>query len=83
MEDMKDFEIENNRKQIKILKEMYELTNEELEICNIVIQMTMSDEEFFEKRKKAWEIYLKSEEDEEIDLIRKKEEEYKNGNKHK
>lgn len=77
MEDMKDFEIENNRKQIKLLNEMYELTNEELEICNIVIQMTMSDEEFFEKRKKAWEIYLKREEDEKIDLIRKEEEKCK------
>lgn len=67
MEDIKDFEIENLRKQNKNLKEMWNLINEELEVYNIVIGMSMSDEEFFERKKEAWKIYVtqKEEEDDE------------------
>ena len=41
MEDIKDFEIDNLRKQVNHLKEMWNLINEELEVYNIVIGMTM------------------------------------------
>ncbi len=61
MEDFKDFEIENLRKQVKNLKEMWNLINEELEVYNIVIGMSMSDEEFFERKKEAWKIYSERE----------------------
>ena len=61
MEDSKDFEIENLRKQVKNLKEMWSLINEELEVYNIVIGMSMSDEEFFERKKEAWKIYSERE----------------------
>lgn len=64
MEDIKDFEIENLRKQNKNLKEMWDLINEELEVYNIVIGMTMSDEEFFERKKEAWKIYIQQKEEE-------------------
>ena len=64
MEDFKEFEIENLRKQNKNLKEMWNLINEELEVYNIVIGMSMSDEEFFERKKEAWKIYSEREEDE-------------------
>lgn len=61
MEDSKDFEIENLRKQVKNLKEMWNLINEELEVYNIVIGMSMSDDEFFERKKEAWKIYSERE----------------------
>jgi thioredoxin-related protein len=61
MEDIKDFEIENLKKQVKNLKEMWNLINEELEVYNIVIGMSMSDEEFFERKKEAWKIYSERE----------------------
>lgn len=64
MEDIKDFEIDNLRKQNKNLKEMWDLINEELEVYNIVIGMTMSDEEFFERKKEAWKIYIQQKEEE-------------------
>ena len=65
MEDFKDFEIENLKKQNKNLKEMWNLINEELEVYNIVIGMSMSDEEFFERKKEAWKIYVTQKEEEE------------------
>lgn len=65
MEDIKDFEIDNLRKQVNHLKEMWDLINEELEVYNIVIGMTMSDEEFFERKKEAWKIYVTQKEEEE------------------
>lgn len=65
MEDIKDFEIDNLRKQVKHLKEMWNLINEELEVYNIVIENSMSDEDFFEKKKEAWRIYLSQKEEEE------------------
>lgn len=65
MEDIREFEIENLRKQNKYLKEMWDLINEELEVYNIVIGMTMSDEEFFERKKEAWKIYVQQKEGEE------------------
>lgn len=61
MEDIREFEIENLRKQNKILKEMWNLINEELEVYNIVIGMSMSDDEFFERKKEAWKIYSERE----------------------
>ena len=64
MEDIKDFEIDNLRKQVNHLKEMWNLINEELEVYNIVIGMSMSDDEFFERKKEAWKIYSEREEDE-------------------
>ena len=64
MEDIKDFEIDNLRKQVNNLKEMWNLINEELEVYNIVIGMTMSDEEFFERKKEAWKIYIQQKEEE-------------------
>ena len=65
MEDIKDFEIDNLRKQVDHLKEMWNLINEELEVYNIVIGMSMSDEEFFERKKEAWKIYIQQKEEEE------------------
>lgn len=65
MEDIREFEIENLRKQNKNLKEMWNLINEELEVYNIVIGMSMSDEEFFERKKEAWKIYIQQKEEEE------------------
>ena len=65
MEDIKDFEIDNLRKQVNNLKEMWNLINEELEVYNIVIGMTMSDEEFLERKKEAWKIYVTQKEEEE------------------
>lgn len=64
MEDIKDFEIDNLRKQVNHLKEMWNLINEELEVYNIVIGMSMSDEEFFERKKEAWKIYIQQKEEE-------------------
>ena len=64
MEDIKDFEIDNLRKQVKNLKEMWNLINEELEVYNIVLGMSMSEEEFFERKKEAWKIYSEREEEE-------------------
>lgn len=61
MEDIREFEIENLRKQNKNLKEMWNLINEELEVYNIVIGMSMSDEEFLERKKEAWKIYSERE----------------------
>lgn len=55
MEDIREFEIENLRKQNKNLKEMWNLINEELEVYNIVIGMSMSDEEFLERKKRSME----------------------------
>ena len=66
MEDIKDFEIDNLKKQVKNLKEMWDLINEELEVYNIVIGMSMSDEEFFERKKEAWKIYVTQKEEEVI-----------------
>lgn len=66
MEDIREFEIENLRKQNKNLKEMWNLINEELEVYNIVIGMSMSDEEFLERKKEAWKIYLQQKEEENI-----------------
>ena len=65
MEDIKEFEIENLRKQNKNLKEMWNLINEELEVYNLVIGMSMSDEEFLERKKEAWKIYIVQKEEEE------------------
>lgn len=65
MEDIKDFEIDNLRKQVNHLKEMWNLINEELEVYNIVIGMSMSDDEFFERKKEAWKIYVTQKEEEE------------------
>lgn len=65
MEDIKDFEIDNLRKQVNNLKEMWNLINEELEVYNIVIGMSMSDEEFLERKKEAWKIYVTQKEEEE------------------
>lgn len=64
MEDIREFEIENLRKQVKNLKEMWNLINEELEVYNIVIGMSMSDEEFLERKKEAWKIYTQQKEEE-------------------
>lgn len=64
MEDIREFEIENLRKQNKNLKEMWNLINEELEVYNIVIGMSMSDEEFYERKKEAWKIYTQQKEEE-------------------
>lgn len=64
MEDIKDFEIENYKKQIKSLEELHNLMAEELEICNLVIGMSMSDDDFYERRKEAWRIYLEQKEEE-------------------
>lgn len=61
MEDIREFEIENLKKQVKNLKEMWDLINEELEVYNIVIGMSMSDEEFLERKKEAWKIYSERE----------------------
>ena len=61
MEDFKEFEIENLRKQVKNLKEMWNLINEELEVYNIVIGMSMSEDDFFERKKEAWKIYSERE----------------------
>jgi len=61
MEDIREFEIENLKKQNKNLKEMWNLINEELEVYNIVIGMSMSDDEFFERKKEAWKIYSERE----------------------
>ena len=71
MEDIREFEIENLKKQNKNLKEMWNLINEELEVYNIVIGMSMSDEEFYERKKEAWKIYTqqKEEEDELMDYL--------------
>lgn len=63
MEDIKDFEIDNLRKQVNHLKEMWNLINEELEVYNIVIGMSMSDEEFLERKKEAWKIYTQQKEE--------------------
>ena len=63
MEDIREFEIENYKKQIKSLKEMWNLINEELEVYNIVIGMSMSDEEFYERKKEAWKIYTQQKEE--------------------
>ena len=65
MEDIKDFEIENLRKQVNHLKEMWNLINEELEVYNIVIGMSMSEDEFYERKKEAWKIYVTQKEEEE------------------
>lgn len=65
MEDFKDFEIDNLRKQVNHLKEMWNLINEELEVYNIVIGMSMSEDEFFERKKEAWKIYVIQKEEEE------------------
>lgn len=65
MEDIKDFEIDNLKKQVKHLKEMWNLINEELEVYNIVIGMSMSEDEFFERKKEAWKIYVTQKEEEE------------------
>lgn len=65
MEDIKDFEIDNLRKQVNHLKEMWNLINEELEVYNIVIGMSMSDDEFLERKKEAWKIYATQKEEEE------------------
>ena len=64
MEDIREFEIENLRKQVNHLKEIWNLINEELEVYNIVIGMSMSDEEFLERKKEAWKIYSEREEEE-------------------
>lgn len=64
MEDIREFEIENLKKQNKNLKEMWNLINEELEVYNIVIGMSMSDEEFYERKKEAWKIYTQQKEEE-------------------
>ena len=64
MEDIREFEIENLRKQNKNLKEMWNLINEELEVYNIVIGMSMSDEEFYERKKEALKIYTQQKEEE-------------------
>ena len=64
MEDIREFEIENLKKQNKNLKEMWNLINEELEVYNIVIGMSMSDQEFYERKKEAWKIYTQQKEEE-------------------
>lgn len=63
MEDIKEFEIENLRKQVNNLKEMWDLINEELEVYNLVIGMSMSDEEFYERKKEAWKVYIQQKEE--------------------
>lgn len=63
MEDIREFEIENLRQQVNNLKEMWNLINEELEVYNIVIGMSMSDEEFLERKKEAWEVLKKNKEE--------------------
>lgn len=65
MEDIREFEIDNLRKQVDHLKGMWNLINEELEVYNIVIGMSMSDEEFLERKKEAWKIYVVQKEEEE------------------
>lgn len=65
MDDIREFEIENLRKQVNNLKEMWNLINEELEVYNIVIGMSMSDDEFYERKKEAWKIYVTQKEEEE------------------
>jgi aminopeptidase-like protein len=65
MEDIREFEINNLRKQVNNLKEMWNLINEELEVYNIVIGMSMTDEEFYERKKEAWKIYVVQKEEEE------------------
>ena len=65
MEDIREFEIENLKKQNKNLKEMWNLINEELEVYNIVIGMSMSNEEFYERKKEAWKIHVTQKEEEE------------------
>ena len=69
MEDIREFEIENLKKQNKNLKEMWNLINEELEVYNIVIGMSMSDEEFFERKKEAWKIYVQQKEEDDEQWI--------------
>lgn len=69
MEDIREFEIENLKKQVKNLKEMWNLINEELEVYNIVIGMSMSDEEFFERKKEAWKIYVQQKEEDDEQWI--------------
>lgn len=64
MEDFKDLEIENLKQQNKHLKELWNLMAEELDVCNLVIGMSMSDAEFYERRKEAWRILKESEEEE-------------------
>lgn len=64
MEDIRELEIENYKKQIKNLEELHNLMAEELEICNLVIGMSMSDDDFYERRKEAWRIYLEQKEEE-------------------
>ncbi len=64
MEDFKDFEIDNLKKQNKNLKELYNLIAYELNVVNLVIEMSMSDEEFYEKRKEAYRILKEKEEEE-------------------
>ena len=61
MEDIREFEIENFWKQNNNLKEIWNLKNDELEVYNIVIGMSMSDEEFLERKKEAWKIYSERE----------------------
>lgn len=65
MEDIREFEIENLRKQVNNLKGMWNLINEELEVYNIVIGMSMSDEKFYERKKEAWKIYIQQKEEDE------------------
>lgn len=64
MEDIRELELENYKKQIKNLEELHNLMAEELEICNLVIGMSMSDDDFYERRKEAWRIYLEQKEEE-------------------
>jgi hypothetical protein len=64
MEDIRELEIENYKKQIKNLEELHNLMAEELEICNLVIGMSMSDDDFYERKKEAWRIYLEQKEEE-------------------
>ena len=64
MEDIREYEIENYRKEIKILEELHNLMAEELDICNLVISMSMSDEDFYERKKEAYRIYLEQKEEE-------------------
>lgn len=65
MEDIREFEIENYRKQIKNLEELHNLMAEELDVCNLVIGMSMSDADYYERKKEAWRIYLQQKEEEE------------------
>ena len=69
MEDIREFEIENLKKQVKNLKEMWNLINEELEVYNIVIGMSMSDEEILERKKEAWKIYVQQKEEDDEQWI--------------